>query len=107
MSPLRKLGVLNREGMKSFNCGKNEDALFQLIQAERLAEIMESPLHLAKVRNNIGLVYQGAGAHQEALVSFHIACEHAVRGAGEGTGLHKVIVRNISRLESGLMAKAV
>ncbi|MCJ2165365.1 MULTISPECIES: tetratricopeptide repeat protein [unclassified Pseudodesulfovibrio] len=107
MSPLRALGVLNREGMKSFNSGRNDDALFQLIQAERLARTIGSPLHEAKVRNNIGLVYQGAGSPMEALTSFRLAAEQAVRGAGEDTQLHKVIVRNLVNLETTLRAEAV
>jgi len=100
MGNLKKLGMLNRAGMNAFNQGRTDDALFQLIQADRLAQSMGSPLHGAKVRNNIGLVHQGSGNHAEALACFRLAAREAVRGAGEGNILHKAIARNLNRLEA-------
>ncbi len=99
MSRLKKLGLLNREGMTAFNAGKVDDAMFQLIQADRIARDLKSPLHEAKVRNNIGLVHQVTGKTDEALACFRLAAHSAVKGAGEGTQLHKIIVRNLTRLE--------
>ena len=107
MSLLRKLGMLNRQGMKAFNSGKNDDALFQLVQAERLARSMKSPLHEAKVRNNIGLIHQETGNVEAAMVSFRVAAEQAALGAGPGTNLHKTIRRNLTRLQAALYAEAV
>lgn len=104
MSKLKILGMLNRAGMNAFNEGRTEDALFQLIQADRLAKSMESPLHEAKVRNNIGLVHQGAGNAEEAKACFRLAARNAVKGAGEGNVLHKIISRNLGRLETSLVA---
>ncbi|BCS88485.1 tetratricopeptide repeat protein [Pseudodesulfovibrio sediminis] len=106
MSQLHQLGMLNREGMKAFNDGRSDDALFQLIQADRLAKSMDMPLHEAKVRNNIGLVHQGSGNIEEALACFRLAANFAVEGAGDGNVLHKAIVRNLTRLESTLESKA-
>lgn len=100
MSILKQLGRLNRAGMQAFNEGRADDALFQLIQADRLARSMDSPLHEAKVRNNIGLVHQGSGNHEEALACFRLAVRDAVAGAGEGNVLHQTISRNLSRLEA-------
>lgn len=99
MSHLRKLGMLNKEGMKSFNEGRMEDAMFQLTQASRIARQMSSPLHEAKIRNNIGLVYQSTGNTEEALVCFRLAEKSAVKGAGPGNSLQKVITRNLDRLQ--------
>ncbi|QGY40009.1 hypothetical protein GM415_07680 [Pseudodesulfovibrio cashew] len=99
MSTLQQLGLLNREGMKSFNEGRVEDAMFQLSQASKIARQMGSPLHEAKVRNNIGLVFQGDGRRAEALACFRLAEKAAVKGAGEGNVLHKIITRNLTRLE--------
>lgn len=99
MSNLQRLGLLNREAMKAFNRGNVEDAMFQLIQAGRLAHQMKSPLHEAKIRNNIGLVYQGSGNVEEARVSFRLAQKSAISGAGKDNFLHKVITRNLRRLE--------
>ena len=107
MSPLKKLGMLNRQGMQSLNSGNCDDALFQLVQAERLARSMQSPLHEAKVRNNIGLVHQQSGNSMAAMVSFQVAWEQAVKGAGPDTRLHQVIKRNMSRLQDALKAEAV
>ncbi len=102
MSKLHTLGLLNREGMKALNEGRSEDAIFQLIQADRLAKSMNSPLHEASVRNNIGLVHQQTGNIVEALACFRVAVESAVVGAGEGNILQKAIVRNMTRLESSV-----
>lgn len=99
MSQLHKLGMLNREGMKSFNDGRIDDAMFQLIQANGIARQMESPLHEAKVRNNIGLVHQVSGNFDEALACFRLAEKSAIKGAGVGNSLQKVISRNLTRLE--------
>lgn len=106
MSRLQKLGMLNREGMKACNSGRNEDALFQLIQADSIARSLKSPLHEAKVRNNIGLVHQLSGNNEEALACFRLAKRSAVAGAGTDTKLHRVIVRNLTRLESIVQGKA-
>jgi len=107
MSNLQRLGMLNREAMKAFNCGKVEDAMFQLIQAGRLARRMKSPLHEAKIRNNIGLVHQGSGNVEEARISFRLAQKSAVDGAGEDTVLHKVIARNLQRLDQEAQGRRV
>lgn len=106
MSRLKKLGLLNREGMKSFNAGKVDDAMFQLMQANVIARQMDSPLHEAKVRNNIGLVQQVAGKTDEALACFRMAERFAIKGAGEGNMLHKIIARNLTRLEQVVEGKA-
>ncbi|WP_272699218.1 tetratricopeptide repeat protein [Desulfovibrio sp. Fe33] len=98
MSSLKKLGMLNREGMRACNEGRPGDALFQLTQADSLARSLNSPLHEAKVRNNMGLVYQVSGKYEEARVSYRIAASRAVEGGAEGTGLHRVIMTNLGSL---------
>jgi hypothetical protein len=98
MSTLQQLGILNREGMRACNEGRPGDALFQLTQADSLARSMNSPLHEAKVRNNMALVYQMSGKYEEARVSFRIAAGRAVEGGGEGNSLHRVIMRNMDSL---------
>ena len=99
MSQLKKIGMLNREGMAACNAGRIEDALFQLTQAERMARRLKSPLHEAKLRNNIGLVHQMAGNRDEALVCFRLAGRRAVEGGGQGNPLQRIIARNLDRLE--------
>jgi len=98
MSTLKKLGLLNRQGMLACNEGRPEDALFQLTQADRLARTMQSPLHEAKVRNNMGLVYQMSGKFEEARVCFRMAADRAVAGAGDNNCLHRTINRNLDNL---------
>lgn len=100
MSTLKQLGLLNRQGMRACNEGRCGDALFQLTQADRLARSMASPLHEAKVRNNMGLVYQMSGKYEEARVCFRIAADRAVDGAGEGNVLHRTISRNLDNLRA-------
>lgn len=106
MTRLKRLGMLNRAGMEAFNEGRMEDALFQLVQADQLARSLESPLHEAKVRNNIGLVHQGTGDHDKAMACFKLAARYALKGAGAGNTLHKAIVRNMMRLESDAARQA-
>jgi hypothetical protein len=106
MSKLKKLGALNREGMRACNDGRPGDALFQLTQADSLARAMNSPLHEAKVRNNMGLVYQMSGKYEEARVSFHIAAGRAVEGAGEDNVLHRIIQRNLDALTAQAKGRA-
>ncbi len=106
MSRLKKLGMLNREGMKACNSGRNEDALFQLVQADSIARSLKSPLHEAKIRNNIGIVHQLSGNREEALVCFRLAKKAVIAGAGTNNNLHKVIVRNLTRLENATERKA-
>lgn len=106
MSRLKKLGMLNREGMKAANAGKVDDAMFQLLQADRIARDMKSPLHEAKVRNNIGLIHQVSGKIDEALACFRLAEKSAIQGAGDGNKLHKIIARNLTRLELVAGARA-
>jgi len=106
MSGLKKLGILNREGMKACNQGRLEDAMFQLVQAGLIAKKMDSPLHEAKVRNNIGLVHQLTGDFDGARASFRLAQHFAVKGAGKGNSLEKTISRNLNRLERTVDGRA-
>ncbi|WP_338668285.1 tetratricopeptide repeat protein [Pseudodesulfovibrio methanolicus] len=98
MSNLKKLGILNREGMRACNEGRSGDALFQLTQADSLARSLNAPLHEAKVRNNMALVYQMSGKYEEARICFRIAAGRAVDGGGQGNVLHRVIMRNLNSL---------
>ena len=106
MSQLKKIGMLNREGMAACNAGRIEDALFQLTQAERMARHLKSPLHEAKLRNNIGLVHQVSGNREEALVCFRLAERRAAEGGGAGNPLQRIIARNLERLERVVLGEA-
>ncbi|WP_207264860.1 tetratricopeptide repeat protein [Desulfovibrio sp. Huiquan2017] len=106
MSTLKQLGILNRDGMRACNEGRPGDALFQLTQADSLARSLNSPLHEAKVRNNMALVYQMSGKYAEARVSFRIAANRAVEGGGEDTGLYRAIMRNLDSLTVQAKEKA-
>lgn len=99
MNKLLTLGMFNRQGMKAFNEGRYADAIFQLEQAAMIASQMESPLHTAKVCNNMGLVHMGNGRKVDALSSFLKAEEAAIRGAGPENVLHRTIVRNMNQLK--------
>lgn len=107
MHQLKKLGMLNREGMAACNAGHTEDAMFQLVQAERMARRLKSPLHEAKVRNNMGLVHQVSGNWEQALVCFRLAERQAIQGGGVDNPLHRIICRNLDRLEPASEARIV
>jgi hypothetical protein len=106
MSQLKKIGMLNRAGMDACNAGHTEDALFQLTRAEEMARRLKSPLHEAKVRNNIGLVHQMAGNREEALVCFRLAERRAAEGGGQGNPLQRIITRNLDRLQRTVVEEA-
>jgi len=98
MNKLLTLGMFNRQGMKAFNEGRYADAMFQLSQAGMIASQLPSPLHMAKVCNNIGLVHMGNGRRADAFSSFRRAEKAAVQGAGVGNCLHRTILRNMDQL---------
>jgi hypothetical protein len=106
MSRLKKIAMLNREGMKACNSGRKEDALFQLVQAAGIAKSLNSTLHQARIRNNIGLVHQMSGNNEEALVCFRLAEKTVVASVALDTNLHRVISSNLVRLERVLEGKA-
>jgi len=99
MHQLKKIGLLNREGMDAFNDGRTDVALNRLLEAWGLARELGQPLHEAKVGNNIGLVHQAAGRHHEAETCFREAARIAVERAGAGNILHRTIARNLARLD--------
>jgi hypothetical protein len=105
MSELLRLGIFNRQGMQAMNDGRFDDALFQLFQAKAIAGRMKTPLHSAKVHNNMGLVNMQAGRPEDAEKNFRLAEKFAVDGAGEGNCLHRTILRNLSQLD-GIESKA-
>ncbi len=98
MNKLLILGMFNRAGMKAFNEGRFEDALFQLNQAGMIAGRMKTTLHTAKVLTNMGLVHMGTGDLEAAKVVFDRAAVAAIEGAGSGNVLHRTIVRNMDQL---------
>lgn len=106
MNRLLQLGHFNRTAMRAGNDGRVEDALFQLAQAETIARTMETPLHNAKVRNNMGLVNLMAGRLDEAQACFERAEDLAVAGAGEGNVLHRAIRRNMDQVREAKRERA-
>lgn len=106
MSPLRKLGMLNREGMKACNSGNLNNAMFLLTQADSIARGIQSPLHEAKVRNSMGLVHILSGDREQAMGCFRLAERKSILVAGPGNILHKIIAKNIARLETAHEAEA-
>ncbi|MDD3311366.1 tetratricopeptide repeat protein [Pseudodesulfovibrio sp.] len=99
MHQLKKIGLLNREGMAALNDGRMDDALNRLLEADRIAREQQQPLHEAKVQNNLGLVHQAAGRYPEAESCFRQAVRIAVERAGSGNILHRTIARNLARLD--------
>lgn len=95
MTTLKRLGTLNRAGMDACREERYEDALFQLTQAERMARLLESPLHEAKVRNNMGIVHQLSGRDDEALKCYRLAERMVREQAGTDNGLYRSIARNM------------
>lgn len=106
MTCQQQITQLNHDGMAACNEGRTDDAIIHLIQAERLARKMQSSGQEARVRNNIGLFHQMNGNAEEALVCLRLAERAAVKGEGQGSKLHKIIVRNLSRLERAVEQEA-
>ncbi|WP_419786829.1 tetratricopeptide repeat protein [Pseudodesulfovibrio sp.] len=106
MHQIKKIALLNRQGMTAGNDGKIQEALDFLYEALRLSREANQPLHEARVNNNIGLVNQMAGRYQDAETCFREGARLAVEHAGAGNILHRFIVRNLARLEDAREQKA-
>lgn len=103
MTKLMELTILAREGMKSCEYGLYGDALFKLEQA-RLMASNGHPLHEAKIRNNIALVYQLDGQLDVARNVFTTALNQSDTSWGRGNPLSRIIKRNLNRLEEAQAA---
>lgn len=106
MTTTQHIGHLNKEGMAACNGGRREEAFAHLLLADRLARQMHAPEQEARVRNNLGLVHQLSGNTQEALVCFRLAERNALKSSGKGSMLHKIIARNLTRLERAVEVRA-
>lgn len=95
MSNLKRLGLLNRAGMQACGEKRLDDALFQLNQAAKVAAQMQSPLHEAKVRNNMGIVHTLAGNVDQARECYDVAARITREQAGTDNGLYRSIMRNL------------
>jgi Tfp pilus assembly protein PilF len=80
--------------MQALNEERFDDALTDLNKALFQAESLGSALHQAKIRNNIGLVFQAQGEFDTASQHFKLALNMVEKRIGTENRLYAAIQRN-------------
>lgn len=97
MKDVLRLGLLIRAGMKAASEDRLEDAVFQLHMALSMARGMDSPLHEAKVRNNLALVHQLRDDLNAARSELRQALEIVENSVGQDNILYRKIADNLDK----------
>ena len=99
MSPSERMSELNRDAMQASNEGRHEDALFKLLQADRMAKALTQPMQEAAIRNNMSIVHQMAGNMDEARSCLRMAARLVHGAAPAENHVAASIAANLVRLE--------
>lgn len=97
---LKLIGNLSRSAMIAGNRGDFETAFDNSNQALLLALELEKECLVAKLLNNIGILYCQSGAWDKALLSYEKAMDIVVQTYGEHNLLFKIIQKNLTCLLS-------
>lgn len=93
------LTKLNKDGMEALNRGDYPAATEMLVRAARKAEALGSDVLLAKIRNNLGLLMQVQGLHEQAATNFRLAQRYTARRVGMDNPLYARITANLAKVE--------
>ncbi|MFO7595113.1 MAG: tetratricopeptide repeat protein [Desulfocurvibacter africanus] len=93
------LTKLNKDGMEALNRGDYLTATELLIQAAHKAEALGSDVLQAKIRNNMGLLMQAQGLHDQAVMNFRLAQRHTAKRLGTDNSLYARITTNLTKIE--------
>ncbi len=94
------LSKLINEGMIACNDGRYHEAALLLDEALGQAERLGSPVHQAKIRNNLGLVFQLQGRREDARQAFSQALAGVEKRVGRCNRLYDSIQSNLRRLDA-------
>lgn len=97
---LKLIGTLSRSGMVAGNNGDFNLAFLNCKQALLLAMELKKKCLVAKLLNNLGVLYYQSGAWDEALLSYEKSMNIVVKNYGPHNILYKTIQKNITCLFS-------
>lgn len=97
---LKLIGTLSRSGMVAGNNGDFDSAFHNCKQALLLAMQLKKECLVAKLLNNLGILYYQSGAWDEALLSYEKSMSIVVQNYGQHNLLYKTIQKNITCLFS-------
>jgi len=97
---LKLIGTLSRSGMVAGNNGDFDSAFHNCKQAILLAMEIKKECLVAKLLNNLGILYYQSGAWDKALLSYENAMNIVIKNYGQHNFLYKTIQKNITRLFS-------
>ena len=97
---LKLIGALSRSGMAAGNNGDFDSAFQDCRQALLLAMELKKQCLVAKLLNNLGILYYQSGAWDEALLSYEKSMRIVIRNYGQHNVLYRTIQKNITCLFS-------
>ena len=92
------LGHVNRAAIRAANEGRFGDAMFQLHLAQLLARDLDSPLQVARVENNLGMVLLLQDKTDEALGHLRKAVDIAREFRGDEHPFVQRLTRQLDEL---------
>lgn len=100
MCKCKEMAVHARAGMEALNMGRPFDALEKLKTALQTAQDAGSPVHQAKIRNSMGLVFQQLGLRAEAEQNYRLALRLVKARVGEDNRVYRTIASNLDGLSA-------
>ena len=97
---LKLIGTLSRSGMVAGNNGDFDSAFHNCRQALLLAKELKKECLVAKLLNNLGILYHQSGAWDKALLSYEKSMSIVIKNYGQQNFLYKTIQKNITCLFS-------
>ncbi|MCG8615859.1 MAG: tetratricopeptide repeat protein [Desulfobacterales bacterium] len=97
---LKLIGTLSRSGMAAGNNGDFDSAFHNCNRALLLAMQINKKCLVAKLLNNLGILYYQYGAWDQALLSYEKSMRIVTRHYGQQNVLYKTIQKNITCLFS-------
>ena len=93
---LKLIGNLSRSGMVAGNNGDFDSAFHNCRQALLLAMKLKKECLVAKLLNNLGILYYQSGAWDAALLSYEKSMSIVTKHYGQHNFLYKTIQKNIT-----------
>lgn len=97
---LKLIGALSRSGMVAGNNGDFDSAFHNCKQALLLSMELKKECLVAKLLNNLGILYYQSGAWDKALLSYEKSMSIVIKNYGQHNVLYKTIQKNITCLFS-------
>lgn len=99
-SMLKLIGALSRSGMVAGNNGDFDSAFNHCKRALLLAMELKKECLVAKILNNLGILYCQSGAWDKALLSYEKSMSIVTENYGQNNILYKTIQKNVTSLFS-------